>query len=328
MTQDMRAAEQHKALALVNANSSFSRYAPWLQIAWDSTSLSALKRCPRYYELSIVQGWAPRQDAGHLAFGIWYHSAIEGYHRGKALGHFTHEQLVRYVIAWLMHVTWDQARGRPWTSDFPQKTRQTLVRSVLWYLDRFGETDPLATVILANGKPAVELSFRFASGYKAHSTGEEFLLCGHGDRLVELSGHRFMADLKTTKHALDDTYFEQYTPDNQVSLYTMAGKIFSEQPLRGVIIDAAQVLTEGTRFERRPIGRTPEQLEEWHRDLGFWLTAAQMFARQAHWPQNDKACFGCAFRPICSRPPSVRQEWLKASYVQRVWDPLKTRGGL
>ena len=60
--------------------------------------------------------------------------------------------------------------------------RLTLLRSVVWYLDQF-EHDSLETVILQDGKPAVELSFRFLTNYQA-PTGEPFLLCGHFDRVA------------------------------------------------------------------------------------------------------------------------------------------------
>ena len=48
-----------------------------LQHLWDSTSLGALKQCPRYYELSIVRGYAPRALAVDLRFGLLMHSARE-----------------------------------------------------------------------------------------------------------------------------------------------------------------------------------------------------------------------------------------------------------
>ena len=38
------------------------------------------------------------------------------------------------------------------------RTKETLVRSVVWYLDEYKD-DPLKTAMLPDGKPAVELSF-------------------------------------------------------------------------------------------------------------------------------------------------------------------------
>lgn len=48
-----------------------------LQIAWDSSSLSALMKCPRYYQLSILQGWGGSKV--DLEFGGFFATAVEIY---------------------------------------------------------------------------------------------------------------------------------------------------------------------------------------------------------------------------------------------------------
>lgn len=309
------------------ANPSFSAAVPELQIAWDSTSIGALKKCPRFYELSIVQGWAPRQESVHLRFGLLYHGALERYHHFKAQGE-THSVSMRRVVRWVLEETWDAELGRPWFSDDPNKNRGTLLRTVVWYLLQFGEADPFQTIILATGKPAVELSFRLELNYSSHLSGEAFQLCGHLDRVVTFQDQAYVVDAKTTKHTLDDKYFSQFSPDNQFSCYTFGGKIVYSVPIQGLIVDAAQVAVGFTRFERRPIPRHQSQLDEWHRDLGFWLTTAQMHAKAKYWPQNDKSCFLCHFKEICGRPPANREQWLAAGFVKRLWNPLEARGDI
>jgi len=218
--------------------------------------------------------------------------------------------------------------GRPWLSDDPNKNRATLLRTVVWYLEQFGQNDPFETVILASGKPAVELSFRLELSYSSHLTGEAFQLCGHLDRVVKFQEHVYIVDAKTTKHTLDDRYFAQFSPDNQFSTYAFGGKIVYSVPIQGLIVDAAQVAVGFTRFERRPIARHQSQLDEWHRDLGFWLTTAQLHAKAQYWPQNDKSCFLCHFKGICGRPPAGREAWLSKEFVRRTWDPLVARGDI
>lgn len=308
-------------------NPSFSKQVPGLQLAFDSVSLGALKKCPRFYELSIVQGYAPRGEQTDLFFGILYHSSLERYYHARAQG-ATHQDGVRKAVRYALEETWDKALAKPWASDHPQKNRHTLLRSIVWYLDQYGENDPFKTVMLANGKPAVELSFRLELDYQSHLSSETFMLCGHFDRLVEFQDAPYVADSKSTKHTLDDNYYSQFTPDNQMSGYAFAGKVVYSTPIRGVIIDACQVAVTFSRFDRRIIERTPAQLEEWHRDLGFWLTTAQQHARANYWPMNDRACFGCAFRGICSKSPSSREEWLRTGFVRRVWNPLQARGDI
>src|SRR5579864_8609451 len=201
-------------------NSSFSTLTPHLQLAWDSTSLDALERCPRYYQHSIIEGHGLVDSNAHLKFGTIFHSATELYSHERAQGS-DHDSALLVAIRHTLAETWDFAMRRPWASDVPTKTRDSLLRTVIWYLDKFRD-DPLQTYILANGKAAVELSFRFDSGIRT-SNDEPILLCGHIDKVVLWNDEILVSDKKTTGRDLDDNYFREYTPSNQVSLYSIAG---------------------------------------------------------------------------------------------------------
>jgi len=64
-----------------------------IQFAWDSTSLEALKKCPRYYQLTMIDNWQLRGDAIHLRWGQEFHYAIEDYERSRA-AKLTHDDSV------------------------------------------------------------------------------------------------------------------------------------------------------------------------------------------------------------------------------------------
>lgn len=322
--------------AAIPHNSSFSAYVPELQIALDSTSIGAQKTCPTYYRLSIgdgtLPGYAPRDESIHLRFGIEYHAALEFYDRRRAEG-LDHDTATNATVRSALIRTWDFALGRPWASDMPNKNRETLIRTIVWYLEQFKD-DPLETVILKDGKPAVEIPFRFDTEIVSALSGERYALCGHLDRLVRYQNRIWIVDRKTTKYALDENYFLRYSPDNQMSLYTLAGGLVYGEPVAGVIVDAAQVGVTFARFRRQPIDRTPSQLEEWFHDLQYWLKINEGFVRSKHWPMNDKSCnsyisqinpYGCPYRPICGMTPELRQQHLNALYTKRVWDPLQSR---
>lgn len=324
-------------------NTAFSSHLPTLQLAYDSTSLGALKTCPRKYQLSIVEGWIAKSRSVDLDFGIYLHSARETYYRARAQG-LTHEPALDKAIQYALTITWDEQLQRPWNSGDSSKNRFTLLRTLVWYLDKWGDSDPLETVLLANGKPAVEVSFRFSLGFGPHyaelggasydSTrdsgghGDEYLLCGHLDRLVRFQERLWISDLKSTRSGIDQYYFAQFSPDNQMSCYALGGKIALQDKVAGIIIDAAQVLVEGSRFGRGLVERTEAQLHEFLRSLHSYIKQAENYAKNNFWPQNDKACFRCEFRSICSKSPSVREQWLKADFVKRVWDPLRVRGDI
>lgn len=293
----------------------------FVQYAWDSTSLGWLKECPRKYQYHMIQGLRSKGESVHLTFGDLYHKGLEWYDQHRAQGQ-DHESATFEVVSTLLHRTWDYERDPPgpWETGH-QKNRETLIRSVIWYLEQFGENDPATTITLANGKAAVELSFKL-------QVDEDLVLCGHLDRVVEFQGQWFVMDRKTSTSTISSYYFDQYSPDNQMSLYTLAGSVITGNPIRGVIIDAVQIAVGFSRFERGMVYRTPDQSEEWLADTKVWIRQAQLFAEANHWPMNDKSCHkfgGCPFRSICSSDARVRETFLKQNFYQKEWNPLVPR---
>lgn len=293
------------------------------QFAWDSTSLGYFKECPRKYYYTMVKGYRAKGESVHLTWGSWYHKALEDYDHFVAQGR-SHADALHFVVAWIMEVTWvrePNGAGQPWTADHNTKTRENLVRSVIWYLEQFGPNDPTSTVILRNGKPAVELSFRI-------QVDEDLILCGHLDRVVEFQGQQYVMDRKTSSSTISSYYFDQYSPDNQMSLYTLAGGIITENPIRGVVIDAVQIAVGFSRFERGMVYRTEAQTQEWLADTKVWIAQAHAAADRGQWPMNDKSCHkfgGCPFRQICSSDPRVRETFLAQNFQISHWNPLEVR---
>lgn len=305
------------------------------QRAWDSTSLGELKTCPRRYYYRIVLGYVPKGQSAHLTFGLIYHSALELYDHRKAEG-MSHDDAMIEAVGHVLERTWDNALGRPWASDNNLKTRDSLLRTVVWYLEKFAD-DPATTLILHDGKPAVELSFRFEPGLQSSIDGRDYILCGHLDRVVEFNEGYWNVDRKTTKYSLDDSYAGKYSPDNQMSMYSVAGTLILDKPLKGIIIDAAQVGVTFSRYQRYLVHRHQAVLTEWLNDTAHWLRIAEHFALSNYWPMNDKACLmyysasdpvysGCPYRSVCAVIPALRKKHLDAYFDKAVWDPLIVRG--
>jgi len=299
-----------------------------VQFAWDSTSLGWLKECPRKYFYSMIEGWRTKADSVHLDFGLHYHHGLELYDRLRAEGQ-PHEEAVAAMVGEAMKWTW--AESAPWSPDHPSKNRETLIRSLIWYTEHFKD-DSAKTVILANGKPAVELSFKLELDRGPMDTARggavPYVLCGHMDRVVEYLNGTYVTDRKTSSSTITSNYFDQYNPDNQMSLYTLAGRVIYNLPIRGIIIDAAQIAVGFTRFSRGPTYRTESQLEEWLEDSYHWFSIAEGFARNGYWPMNDKSCHkygGCPFRKICSKSPEVRATFLATDFYKYEWNPLVPR---
>lgn len=305
---------------------SFSTIMTNLQIAWDSTSLGALKRCPRYYQYNIIEGWVGRAESAHLRFGSELNNGLVTYCKARAKGQ-DYEEAVLTAVRYALEHTWDEKLNRPWVSDEPTKTRETLVRSIIWYLDKFKE-DSLETLVLATGEAAVELPFRIEIDEYSDLTGEPYLLCGYLDRKVAFNDKPWITDWKTTKYGLDEKYFDRYSPDNQVSQYSFAGTIIGAEPVGGVIIDAMQLGVTFTRFQRQQISRTSSQLEEWLRDSVHFIHMNETYVKDNYWPQNDTSCEkygGCPYRKICAASPEIRPRLLEGLFHKRMWDPLVVR---
>ena len=295
-----------------------------IQVAWDSTSLGYLKTCPRLYQYTMIEGFTSREESVHLRFGIEYHHALQDYDLSRAAG-ILHDDAVHDVVRELL------TRTSNFESEHKTKTRESLVRTVIWYLDNYRD-DPATTYIRPDGSPAVEVSFNFELDWgppiKPGQPKTPYLLCGHLDKVVSYNGELFVKDYKTVW----SFWGKSWEPDNQMTLYTLASKVILDAPVRGVIIDMAQVKAEETVFKRDLTYRTEEQLREWLNDLRYWLTLAEQYAITDYWPMNDTACDkfgGCRFRDICSKSPGSRKAFLEGNFTQlpedERWNPLRSR---
>lgn len=329
-----------------------------VQFAWDSTSIKLAETCLRKYQYRMLLGWQPERKSVHLLFGGWYASALESYYKyvadgmssDDALAEVVHEALIE---TWVFpdcdycegsgnspvdgnELDYDPAAkcrkcegtgylqdgGTPWVSDHNTKTRENLIRTIVWYIDQFGDDDSCHTIILANDKPAVEHSFRLEAD-------NGIILSGHLDRLVEYGGLPYIQDQKTTQSTISSRYFDGYNPDTQMSLYTFAGKSIFGLPIKGIMIDAAQIAVGFTRFERGFTFRSDDQLNEWYDNSMYYIERARQATRDNHFPLNPSSCSqygGCEFRHICSKAPSIREQFLKGDFVKgKRWDPLEVR---
>lgn len=302
------------------------------QWAWDSTSLSSFVTCPRKYYYSILQGWTSELRSVHLIFGGHYATALEHYHKHRA-GGIGHDDALLQVVREALINTWDheltesgeriEGSGKPQDWLHNSKTRDTLIRSIVWYLEEFKE-DPMKTVILSDGRAAVEYSFSI-------DLDDTYVYCGHIDRLVTYGDGDdiYVLDQKTTGSQITPRFFDGYSPDYQMTGYTWAGQIIFQMPVKGVVIDAAYIAVGFTAFGRQPVTRSARQLEEFREEVLHYIGLAKQCHETGYYPMNRTACGnygGCEFRKVCSAVPGVRSNLLEGSYKKRDrWDPLARR---
>lgn len=300
----------------------FSTTVPLLQKVWDSTSMTTLMACPRRYELKILRGISKPDDKVYLQWGIAFHSALEAYDRALASGAPPHEAEHR-ALAWLF----DHLPTEVTSTDLRNRDHVSLIRALVWYFDQYRGDTFGSTFILKNGKPAVELAFRFQLPIQSPD-GDPFLSSGYIDRVIQKSdGTLVLADYKATKSSLSDSYFEQFDLGYQVTNYLMAGRVVLGVESEWLLIDAVQTGVNFTRFGRHLSRRTPRQFDAWLRDLAQWIELAHQFAVANYWPQNTTACWNCEFKPICKRDPSTASFALSNYDPEpQFWDPTANRG--
>jgi hypothetical protein len=188
-------------------------------------------------------------------------------------------------------------------------------------LEQFKD-DKAMPVLLGNGTPAVELNVQL-------DVDDGIVFSAHLDRLADYADNLYVMDQKTTGSTVSARYFEQYSPDTQMSLYTYMGKAAFGIPVKGVIIDAAQIAVGFTRFERGMTFRTDDQLHEWYDGAMHTIEAARRATQENYFPMNTAACGnygGCPFRPVCGRDPGARRNFLAADFILGGgYDPLEQR---
>lgn len=309
---------EHKSTETIE-NTSFKN---GIQFAYDSTSIGLWKSCPRKYYYSIVLGYEPRIMAPPLAFGIAFHTVMETWEKLLSCKIDKHTAFIRVIrLAGLL--------GDRLPSGDTSRSKETLVRSIVCYLDNFWE-DKATTVILPNGKPAAEMHFKLPF---MNYLGQEVFICGHIDRLAQWQDKVYVSDFKTSKYQLDNRFFSQFKPNTQLPLYLTACHIIAEDiqdfpSAHGVIIDGIQLGVNFTRYARHIVEFSLEEINEYIIDLQYWVKQAMDACAQNYFPQNTESCqkySGCHFLEICSKSPARRQAYLEGNFVKRTWNPLIPR---
>lgn len=217
---------------------------------------------------------------------------------------------------------------RRYIPDDTAKNRHTLIRALIWY----GLSQPevleegYRPYVFPDGTPAVELSGKLPLPITA-STGETYMLTWNFDYIGVWGSEHFVTDNKTTRKTLNDQFFQTYSPDTQFDTYDLVGSIaYPDQNVRGVMVDAVQVMVGGVEFGKRPYYKTEAQREEHLADLMIWIKLAEQYAVENYWPMNKRSCWLCPFKRVCSQSPEQREGYLKSNHTKgNRWDPGRER---
>ena len=217
---------------------------------------------------------------------------------------------------------------RMYVPDSPNKNRQSLLRTLVWYGLSQPEDirDGYRPYVFPDGTQAVELSGRLPLPWR-NSYGEQYILSWNFDYIGEFGVEHFITDNKTTKKTLDSSFFNAYSPDTQFDTYAMVGPIaYPDLNIKGVMLEGVQILVGSSAFGMHPYYKTEEQNEEHFYDMKVWIDQAERYALTGYWPMNKRNCWLCPFKGVCSLDPRDRQGALEANFKRQPrWDPLHER---
>ena len=287
-------------------------------VAWRSQ-----RQCLRKYYYTVIRRLRKRGASAAIDFGTLAHKALNIFYTRQATGEAYERSLVE-TLKEILPLAQAQL-----SYEWPQNPH-SLGRFVVWFLDK-NERGRAPSTLVLQGQPATEIQFEFPSGLVTQS-GEDITLFGTIDRLVTMQGKAFPCDLKTTLRAIGTSFAENYSPENQFSLYMLAVRMFFNLPSDEMLLYAAQVGQNFVRLETFLVSRSTGVLDEWVEALPFWLHQMEDCAEAAlerqnagadpslAYPQNDKSCSmygGCQFRKVCSKSPAQRNQWLDLEFEER-----------
>lgn len=310
-----------------------------IQFAWDSVSITSFLACKRRYFYTVIEGLVPKGPGYAIAleFGILFHGALEVYHKFRT--DRDHDAALHMAVWWLIGhpdfallPTDEDVEAEKAALDDDDdgishrnskvRTRYHLVRAVVWYLDHYCD-DPLQTIILPTGTPAVELSFRIPLSIEV--AGQPLILCGHIDRAVEFESCYWVKDYKTTK-SLSRQWFDAFELSHQMTGYTTAGQVILDKPVKGCWIDGIALQVGGCKLQRAPTTRTPGQIREYFDLLTSIAEDAERAYDTGFYPMNTASCYFCEFKQICRQAPEYRARYIDLYYDRKPgWNPLANR---
>ena len=306
-----------QALTLAPTTAAFDNQ---YQVVWDSTSLQLAMTCPYKYYLTMYQGYG--QHSIHLTFGAIY-AEVHQLRRNKEAEGMAADEILHLCVAHILnHPDRAKLEAQAERAKVKNKTTHTLIRTVCWYFFTYAD-DSLRTVKLNDGTVASEQSFKMP-----HALDENILLSGHFDGIAQRGDDFFVIDEKTTKYYPAD-HVKNFNPDVQMTMYILGGQIVFDKPVRGAILNVAQILQTMTHFNRSILTRSEARLNEFYYDTLEVIQRIHSYVDAGRFPLNATACGnygGCSFRDVCGQCPDMRENILKGNFKQsEPWNPAAHR---
>lgn len=266
-----------------------------MSTVYDNSQLQAYKDCPERYRLKYVEQIQKRQtgEEDHdRNFGKAIHAALEVLYKARQAG--------RPLLKADYHAAFEKEYPVSLKEEDLAKTPESGILLLDAYLNRYNQEDNQFEVL------AVEVADEFEL-----APGIRFIV--KIDMVIRQQGCIYFMDHKTTGKSFGYSYWNQFSPNSQITGYT-AYCIAKYGECSGGIINA---LRFGHRqraykgepagfyqdFQRQIINRNRQQVEAWKLDQIEWINRVDadknLILPGLSWNKNEAQCGYCQFREVC-----------------------------
>lgn len=259
----------------------------------DSTKIRSFLSCRKHYELRHIRHLAPITVSAPLSFGKAWHTITEQLAKGA-----TAEEVKNLFKEIYTNETKDELRT---------------VNKGLELIDLYVRKHAKEPFTYLHTETPFALPF-----------GEDVVLCGKEDAIIEWNDEVYVFERKTTSR-LGITFFEKFRHDYQIDIYCLACRELVGR-CAGAVIDAVRVCkpkaTMDVDLVRDVVGRTDRDLDEAQKEIITIIN--DMRNPNTIMYKNKQSCFtwgGCEFLSICQshENPKVIRDFYRLSK----WDPMR-----
>lgn len=296
----------------------FKRFEPKVK---DSTVYQLLKKCPRLYFYQAVLGRVPNQNNVVLDWGSTYHIFREHLEKAYGIG---------------VHTTYNQPAGHEAFAIAAEKALK------YWKLNGVDQQPDSKYAHMTTGRLVQSLKKAFEHWQAEKRDGRKVVVAseqifnvkldsgvrigGRADQMLRWNGSLWGRDFKTTTKD-SDFYVRLLEPNHQFTHYTLADSKLSGEFVQGQIIELlynakpTKSDPKGPLVIELPTSRTPQQLEQFEKELTVIDKTLQIYRETDVWPMHEASCPFCPFHSVCKKPTEAAQmAQLEQDYTLRPWD--------
>lgn len=304
----------------------------------DNSSLDLFSFCPRKFALRTAFALRSQQDSPYTSFGSAFHAGLKSYYAGNN----EHDCLKAFVERALADKSTLEITKVEALDSKIEKSEYSIefgVELFLQYMNVYPLEKEIFRPMVSEGVPYLEIGFSIDTN--------EGVVIGVMDQVAELTdgvGGIAIIEHKTTSKVLDDKYFQNYNPNNQISMYLIACRELIGVEAKCCIINAIRVKDykrakekseqDQRLFSRRITSRTRESLDDRIKQMESILRIIRSLFETndlSSFPMNaPSACYRygmCEYLPICTaRSESVARHFMENSFIQEKWVPYEVLG--